>query len=146
MHVADAHKQKPKIDPATWKSVRTVLTYAGIYLLGVLTMPIWVLIALWVEVSVMGERTQCEGISRTGYWEEVMRSYRDRSKTDTQTNWYGINPLNPETYTVIRDPHATEYSFLLRNHKGDQVTAMVYDDCVVTWGTMSAAERAQFAK
>lgn len=97
MHVADAHKQKPKIDPATWKSVRTVLTYAGIYLLGVLTMPIWVLIALWVEVSVMGERTQCEGISRTGYWEEVMRSYRDRSKTDTQTNWYGINPLNPET-------------------------------------------------
>jgi hypothetical protein len=143
MNIGDEHRKRLKIfSQYNKESIRRFLKFAGIYMAGVITLPIWLFVWLWVEVKIVGERTECSALTRSGYWEEVMRSYRDRSKTDHQTNWRGINPLNPETYTVFKDPSATPYSIVLRGPQGDEARALVYDDCSVDWIVLSAADRA----
>lgn len=139
----DFHGGRPfKIDVHTKRDIKKFLRYLGVYVLGVLTLPLWYIAWLRIDDFVTGS-VACESLDRTKYWRLAIHSWeRIARKTGTFEAMGGINPVNPETYTVLI-PYSSISNIDFVGKNGNILTAMIWDDCAISWHDKSPEESAE---
>ena len=142
MNSRDFHGGRPfKIDASTKTDLKRLLRHLGVSMLGVLTVPIWYI--AWVKIDdFLTGSVACESLNRTKYWKITIHSWERTTRKTGKADWRGINPGNPETYTVLL-PYSAVSNIDFVSLRGDILTAMIWDDCLVSWRTNSSEQSAQ---